>query len=86
MTLNELAGEYLKDEERLTRQIRQFLPAANSMTGAKRHEAKRRLLCLYEMRREVRVTAKTLREYYAVRTADGLPARLPDFPLDRNAK
>lgn len=65
MTLNELSGEYLKEEEKLTNQIKSFIPVVNSLKGVQRHAANRRLLCLYEMRREVRFTACTLADYYS---------------------
>lgn len=64
MTLNELSGEYLKEEEKLTNQIKNFIPVVKSLKGIQRHTANRRLLCLYEMRREVRVTADILQNYY----------------------
>lgn len=65
MTLNELSGEYLKEEEKLTRQIKNYIPIVNSLRGEPRHTANRRLLCLYEMRREVKITAGILHNYYS---------------------
>lgn len=65
MTLTELSKEYRKEEEKLTRQIDCFLPHAKSLSGEQRHEAYRRLACLYEMRRDVRMTARLLENYYA---------------------
>ena len=50
MTLLELSREYLKEEEKLTKQINAFLPVAKTLSGEQRHEAYRRLACLYEMR------------------------------------
>lgn len=64
MTLSELSGEYLKEEEKLTRQIQSFLPVVKTLSGEPRHAAQRRLMCLYEMRREVRITAHILENYY----------------------
>lgn len=64
MTLSELSKEYRLEETKLTRQIDGFLPVAKAMTGDSRREAYRRLACLYEMRREVRLTAQTLENYY----------------------
>ena len=64
MTLLELSREYLQEEEKLTRQINAFLPVAKSLSGEQRHEAYRRLACLYEMRRDVRMTGKLLAGYY----------------------
>ena len=64
MTLEELSGEYSKEEEKLTKQIDRFLPYAKSLSGEQKHVAYRRLACLYEMRREVHVTAGTLAKYY----------------------
>ncbi|MGN0519771.1 MAG: hypothetical protein ACI4LB_03440 [Candidatus Fimenecus sp.] len=64
MTLSELSREYRAEEVKLTGQIDRFLPVAKSLTGDSRREAYRRLACLYEMRREVRLTAQTLENYY----------------------
>ncbi len=64
MTLNELSREYRLEEQKLTRQIDSFLPYAKSLSGDSRREAYRRLACLYEMRRDVRMTAQTLEHYY----------------------
>lgn len=64
MTLVELSREYRAEERKLTRQIDGFLPVAKAMTGDCRREAYRRLACLYEMRRDVRLTAQTLENYY----------------------
>lgn len=64
MTLTELSREYRAEESKLTGQIDRFLPVAKAMTGDSRREAYRRLACLYEMRREVRLTAQTLENYY----------------------
>lgn len=64
MTLSELSGEYLKEEEKLTRQIKGFTPEIRRLTGEKQYQAKRRLMCLYEMRSEVRLTADKLENYY----------------------
>ncbi len=64
MELRQLADAYRSDEQTLTRQIDRFLPYAKSLTGEKRHEAYRRLSCLYEMRRDARLTAGLLEHYY----------------------
>ena len=64
MTLAELSREYRAEEIKLTGQIDRFLPVAKAMTGDSRREAYRRLACLYEMRRDVRLTAQTLENYY----------------------
>lgn len=64
MTLEELSREYLQEEAKLTRQIDSYLPYAKTLSGEQKHEAYRRLSCLYEMRREVRMTADTLSKYY----------------------
>lgn len=64
MTLTELSQEYVQEEQKLTRQIDSFLPYAKSLSGDARREAYRRLACLYEMRRDVRMTAQTLANYY----------------------
>ncbi|MGN0571037.1 MAG: hypothetical protein ACI4K9_02520 [Candidatus Fimenecus sp.] len=68
MTLSELSREYRAEELKLTGQIDRFLPVAKSLTGDNRREAYRRLACLYEMRREVRLTAQTLENYYQNKT------------------
>lgn len=64
MTLSELSAEYVQEEQRLTRQIERFLPYAKTLSGDARREAYRKLACLYEMRRDVRMTAQTLAHYY----------------------
>ena len=64
MTLAELSREYRAQEAKLTGQIDRFLAVAKSLTGDSRREAYRRLACLYEMRRDVRLTAQTLENYY----------------------
>lgn len=64
MTLNELSREYRTEEQKLTKQIDAYLPYAKSLSGDSRREAYRRLACLYEMRRDVRLTAQTLEHYY----------------------
>lgn len=64
MTLTELSATYRQEEQRLDGQIARFLPIAKQLTGTARREAYRRLQCLYEMRREVRLTAQTLEHYY----------------------
>lgn len=68
MTLSELSQEYLQEEQKLTRQINSFLPYAKSLSGDARREAYRRLACLYEMRRDVRMTAQLLEHYYENKT------------------
>lgn len=69
MTLAELSREYRSEEKKLTGQIDRFLPVAKTMTGDSRREAYRRLACLYEMRRDVRLTAQTLENYYQNKSA-----------------
>lgn len=64
MTLTELSREYRAEEQKLTNQIDTFLPYAKSLSGDSRREAYRRLACLYEMRRDVRLTAESLEHYY----------------------
>lgn len=64
MTLTELSREYRAEEQKLTKQIDTFLPYAKSLSGDSRREAYRRLACLYEMRRDVRMTADNLEHYY----------------------
>lgn len=64
MTLTELSREYRAEEQKLTKQIDTFLPYAKSLSGDSRREAYRRLACLYEMRRDVRMTADSLEHYY----------------------
>ena len=64
MTLSELSGEYLKEEEKLTRQIKSFTPEIHRLTGEDLYLARRRLMCLYEMRSEVRAVARKLENYY----------------------
>ena len=59
MTLSELSGEYLKEEEKLTRQIKSFTPEIHRLTGEDLYLARRRLMCLYEMRSDVRAVART---------------------------
>lgn len=60
----DLAADYRADEQRLTAQINRLLPYAKSLSGDKRRTAYRNLACLYEMRRDVRLTAETLEHYY----------------------
>ena len=62
--LSDLGAVYRADEQRLTEQINRLLPYAKSPTGDKRRAAYRDLACLYEMRRDVRLTAETLEHYY----------------------
>lgn len=64
MTLNELAKTYREDEKRLEQQIAALRERSKNYTGAQKHNANRHLLCLYEMKREVVNTAKTLENYY----------------------
>lgn len=64
MTLQELAMQYKEDERLLTRQINSFREESKDYKGAKKHNANRRLCCLYEMRREVHNTAEILVNYY----------------------
>jgi len=68
MTLSELSCEYRREEAKLTGQIDRFLPIAKSLSGDSKREAYRRLACLYEMRRDVRLTAQTLENYYQNKT------------------
>lgn len=62
--LSDLGAVYRADEQRLTAQIKRLLPHAKSLTGDKRRAAYIDLACLYEMRRDVRLTAETLEHYY----------------------
>jgi hypothetical protein len=64
MTLKELACEYFREEEKLDRQITAQREALRRSVGVARYEANRRLMCLYEMRREVHSTAVLLDTYY----------------------
>ncbi len=56
--------EYLKEEEKLTRQIKSFTPEIHRLTGEDLYLARRRLMCLYEMRSDVRAVARKLENYY----------------------
>ena len=64
MTLKELSKQYYDDVEMLTEQINRLREEAKYLHGAKLHTANRRLLCLYEMRRDAKMTAETLYHYY----------------------
>ena len=64
MTLRELSLQYYDDVERLTGQIKEMRERAKHLSGAKLHTANRHLVCLYEMRRDARMTAETLYHYY----------------------
>ncbi len=63
-TLEQLAEEYLLEEQKLTRQINAWRERASRLSGDKRRTANRNLICLYEMRREVSCTADKLLHYY----------------------
>ncbi|HAQ29323.1 MAG TPA: hypothetical protein DCQ76_06345 [Ruminococcaceae bacterium] len=54
----------MKEEEKLTRQIKNFTPEVHRLKGEDLYLARRRLMCLYEMRSDVRATAKKLENYY----------------------
>ena len=64
MTLKELSKQYYDDVEMLTGLIEKQRELTKNYTGAKLHTANRYLCCLYEMRREARITAQTLEHYY----------------------
>ena len=64
MTLKELSKQYYNDVEMLTEQIDRLREEAKHYSGAKLHTANRHLVCLYEMRRDARMTAETLEHYY----------------------
>ena len=64
MTLKELSKQYYDDVEMLTELIEKHRERTKNFTGAKLHNANRYLVCLYEMRREARITAETLEHYY----------------------
>lgn len=67
MTLKELAVQYFSEEEKLDRQIAAQRQRLNESAGIARYQANRRLLCLYEIRREVHSTAVLLDTYYEKR-------------------
>ena len=67
MTLKELAGQYFSEEEKLDRQIAAQRQRLKESAGIARYQANRRLLCLYEIRREVHSTAVLLDTYYEKR-------------------
>ena len=68
MTLKELALEYFKEEEKLDRQIAAQRKVLKDSVGIARYSANRRLMCLYEIRREVHSTAVLLDTYYEKRS------------------
>lgn len=70
MTLKELSKQYYNDVEMLTEQIKELREETKHLHGAKLHNANRHLVCLYEMRRDARITADTLYHYYD-KTASG---------------
>lgn len=63
-TLEQLAEEYLLEEQKLNRQIKAWREKAAQLSGDRRRTANRNLICLYEMRREVSCTADKLMHYY----------------------
>ncbi len=79
MTLNELAKTYREDEKRLEKQIAALRERSKSYKGAQKHTANRNLLCLYEMKREVANTAKTLENYYGEKSATRLYHKKSDI-------
>lgn len=64
MTLKELSKQYYDDIEMLTEQIDRLREETKRLRGAQLHTANRRLVCLYEMRRDAKITADTLYHYY----------------------
>ena len=64
MTLKELSKQYYEDVETLTGLINDLKEKSKNYSGAKKHTANRQLFCLYEMRRDARLTAQTLETYY----------------------
>lgn len=64
MTLKELSKQYYDDAEKLTEQIDTLRKQTKSLKGAKLHTANRHLCCLYEMRRDAKMTAEILEHYY----------------------
>ena len=79
MTLNELAKAYREDEKRLEKQIAALRESSKNYTGAQKHNANRNLLCLYEMKREVANTAKTLENYYTEKSQTRLYHKKSDI-------
>ena len=79
MTLKELAKAYREDEKRLEKQIAALRESSKNYTGAQKHNANRHLLCLYEMKREVANTAKTLENYYTEKSQTSLYHKKSDI-------
>lgn len=64
MTLYELGEDYLRQNEYLKKEIRELSQELKEMRGNNYIAGKRKLLCLYEMSRELRYTANILLHYY----------------------
>lgn len=67
-TLYELGVDYEKDVKTLTAQIERWREKLRNDCTADRAAVGRRLACLYEMRRDAKITADTLKHYYDART------------------
>lgn len=67
-TLQELSADYEKDIETLTEQIKFWREKLRNDCTADSAAIGRRLACLYEMRRDAKITADTLKHYYDART------------------
>lgn len=67
-TLCELGADYEKDVKTLTAQIKFWREKLQHDCTADRAAVGRRLACLYEMRRDAKITADTLKHYYDART------------------
>lgn len=67
-TLYELGVDYEKDVKTLTAQIKFWREKLRNDCTADRAAVGRRLSALYEMRRDAKITADTLKYYYDART------------------
>lgn len=67
-TLQELGVAYEKDIATLTAQIEAWRELLRNDCTADRAAIGRRLACLYEMRRDAKITADTLKHYYDTHT------------------
>lgn len=63
-TLYELGTDYEKDIATLTAQINVWNERVKYSVGKEHIECGRRLACLYEMRRDTKMTADMLKHYY----------------------
>lgn len=63
-TLYELGESYDEDIATLTAQIECWREKLKHSIGMEHIECGRRLACLYEMRRDAKITADTLKHYY----------------------